>query len=389
MNSQLSKKTNMNMPIALSYSWFEAEFLPKIRDSLMNFWESNFYVKLFSITNFDTIKKDKLSIGETYFTKQIPINAHQNATFRMSSEFIRITLHSILGSTSPKFQLASLSELEVKILNSFLNFLCKNISSSFLHYDEIPKYALKSKEEYNLTFFIKKEDEKATKFAITLPKNILVPNLLSPNADAQNELPDNFSTNVKVRAGKTKIALSELKMLSLGDIVLLDNSNINKMYIKSASLLHEFKINPDPGLIIELDEDEHDIGGASMANKNMWDDIQIEVSAEFEKVKMTLGELKQIANGMVIDLADAFSGKISLVVEDRVVAKGDLVIINDRYGVRLNEVAPSTESGTIKQSQNTAQPKKQVQTVQEEPTENEDENSEEENFDYSDFEDED
>ena len=45
--------------------------------------------------------------------------------------------------------------------------------------------------------------------------------------------------------------------------------------------------------------------------KNIWDDIQIEISAEFDKVKMSLGELKQITQGEIIDLNSIFETKIS------------------------------------------------------------------------------
>ena len=75
--------------------------------------------------------------------------------------------------------------------------------------------------------------------------------------------------------------------------------------------------------------------------KNLWDDIQIEINAEFDKVKMTIGELKQITQGQIIDLGSMFDNEISLYVEERKVAKGELIIINDRYAVRINEVLNS------------------------------------------------
>ncbi len=47
--------------------------------------------------------------------------------------------------------------------------------------------------------------------------------------------------------------------------------------------------------MLELDEDEHELGADMSDNQNIWDDIQIEVGAEFDKVKMSLGDLKQIS----------------------------------------------------------------------------------------------
>ena len=150
------------------------------------------------------------------------------------------------------------------------------------------------------------------------------------------------------------------------------------MYIKNGNFSYEFKVNPDPSIMLDLDEDEHDTGSETMSDKNMWDDIQIEVSAEFDKVKMSLGELKQMTTGMVIDLADAFNDKISLLVEDKIVAKGDLVIINDRYGVRLTEIIAEPSQGAPAKAES-----QQAQAPKAENNQNA-----EEDFDYSDFDDE-
>ena len=386
-------KIEDNKSIALSYGWFEAGFLPKIVEGLHTFWESEFEAKLVSISSFDTVKKDKYSAGETYFAKPVKLNSHQDAIFRVNAIFIRTVLHAVLGSSNPTFQLSAMSELEVKILNSFLEFMQKQISPMLTPVSEIPKHVLKNKDEYNLTFSIKKEGVASAKLVVTLPQSALSPVCVSDEHEIENKIPDNFTTFVAIKAGLTKLSLSELKLLNAGDIVLLEKSNINRMYIKSGTLLKEFKISPDLGLMVDLDEEEHDMNniGGAIVPKNMWDDIQIEVSAEFEKVKMTLGELKQITNGMVIDLADAFNSKISLVVEDKVVARGDLVIINDRYGVRLDEIIQddATSDDSLPSAKVASQPKdNNVAQADAKEVAEEAHDDDEEDFDYSDFEDE-
>ncbi len=76
-----------------------------------------------------------------------------------------------------------------------------------------------------------------------------------------------------------------LKSLYPGDIILLENSNVNHMEIKTGKIKQGFKVNPEPSLMLELDEDEHELGVDMTDNQNIWDDIQIEVGAEFDKVK--------------------------------------------------------------------------------------------------------
>lgn len=167
------------------------------------------------------------------------------------------------------------------------------------------------------------------------------------------------------------------------------------MEIKSGKIKQGFKVNPEPSLMLELDEDEHELGADMTDNKNIWDDIQIEVGAEFDKVKMTLGDLKQISKGLVIDLGEILNNKISLLVENKIVAKGELVIINDRYGVKIDEIISQKEENVpekpAKKGQKTKEQEpdispEEVNKIAQEATK---EVLEDEEFDYSDFEEED
>ena len=132
-------------------------------------------------------------------------------------------------------------------------------------------------------------------------------------------------------------------------------------------------------------------------------DIQIEINAEFEKVKMTIGELKQITQGQVVDLGSVFDNEISLFVEDKKVAKGELIIINDRYAVRLNEVLsskapqseeikeqsaqkPQNDPKPMPQSSQKTPPNPMPQKPQMKQPQQKAKVVEDEEFDYSDFE---
>ena len=133
---------------------------------------------------------------------------------------------------------------------------------------------------------------------------------------------------------------------------------------------------------------------------NMWDSIQVEVGAEFEKTKLSLGELKQISEGLIVDIGSIYDNKIDLKVEDKIVASGELVIINDRYGVRINEIFTETDSTSLSTSAVTDVPTAQSDEEFSEETYEEDvdtqdeqypaketsaQNSEDDEFDYSNF----
>lgn len=99
---------------------------------------------------------------------------------------------------------------------------------------------------------------------------------------------------------------------------------------------------------------------------------------------MTLGELKQITKGQIVDLGSVFNNEISLYVEDKKVAKGELIIINDKYAIKLNEVLNGTVAKTTTQAPETIEQTEEKPIEKEVPQDSQE--VEDEEFDYSDFE---
>ena len=119
--------------------------------------------------------------------------------------------------------------------------------------------------------------------------------------------------------------------------------------------------------------------------------------AEFDPVKITLGNLKKIEEGLVVDIAALYDNKVTLRVENKVIGHGELVIINDRYGVKISDIVEKGQQ-EVEDMQNAQQaspiqqpsPQMQQSPQPEGPAEPmpapEPQAGEEEEFDYSDFE---
>lgn len=345
---------------------FDNSFLPKIKESTQNFWEDEFEFRLFDINKLEKIKDDRYLKGESFFTSQIPAVHTPPVTIRLSDEFARLFLHNTFGSNSPEFKLIDLSELEIKILNAYCDFIYKSFGESLIPPEKLSKIELKNKDVYNFVIVIKNKEDKNSKIIVTLPYSRINKKELKKQINFSEEEFKDLSAILDIEAGSSKITLNDLKNIAEGDIILLEKSAVYKMKIITGASEKEFKINPDPALMIELDEEEHDIDREEITDTNMWDDIQIEVSARFKKVKMTLGELKHISKGLVVDLGSIFNNEISLLVEDKTVAKGELVIINDKYAVKINEIV-SEETNKPKPQPQGAKPQAQAQSAQKAP----------------------
>jgi hypothetical protein len=89
-----------------------------------------------------------------------------------------------------------------------------------------------------------------------------------------------------------------------------------------------------------------------------------------------------------VDLASLYDNKVTLTVEGKPIANGALVIVNDRYGVKIDEVFAQNEIKNKSNPNESAEEKEEIPPPEEseEETQAPKEGSEDEEFDYSDFE---
>ena len=345
--------TKSNIFSEIDFCKFAAPVEEAVKDAVENYWElDNIKVKTNAVNNFRDFREEEIISKTNFFSSQVRVQNHRPVIFRLSEEFTDNILTKVLKSNSNSFNLHVLTELEVKILNNFCEFLYKKIDTVLLPANEV-KITEQSDKNVNIILLVSTNEDECSKLMLSIPKDRLKFEKLNKLASFKDE---NFLTShsvVKIKAGSSRITLDELKNLSTEDIILLENSNSSKMTLISGELTKEFSVKTDPSLLLNISTDDQDnnennakvlTSDEVTMEKNLWDDIQIEINAEFEKVKMTIGELKQITQGQIVDLGSVFDSEISLFVEDKIVAKGELVIINDKYAVKVNKVySPQTQ----------------------------------------------
>lgn len=370
------------------YNWFLHSFSDSIKVAADEFFSDLFDFKLISVSKNINI----LFQGDDYFVTKIRIDKNHDVFFRASEEAVKIILDEILGQKR-KFKITNITELEAKIISSFNDYLYGSISRFLL--PPPPKtQKRKNFDIVHLTFFIKQKGaEEGAKFIVSLPQVLLLPQKI--HAEMEKFENTSFPTSkldVKIKVGKTRFYLKELKNLEKEDIVVFEDSDVSTMCLVYKGFETDFRITPNPGILTTIDNDN---GGHNMErsalSRSLWDEIQVEMGAEFEKVKITLGELKNIEEGLVLDLSSVYDNKITLKVEDKTIATGELIIVNDRYGVRITEVmaeepaAPQAHQDNFASFGDHQEEGEEIEAESQEMAPQETANAEEE-FDYSDFE---
>ena len=72
-------------------------------------------------------------------------------------------------------------------------------------------------------------------------------------------------------------------------------------------------------------------------------DIPLAITIELGRTKMLINDLLKLGQGSVIELPKEAGGTLDILANNRLVAKGDVVVVNKKYGIRLTEVISPVE----------------------------------------------
>lgn len=72
-------------------------------------------------------------------------------------------------------------------------------------------------------------------------------------------------------------------------------------------------------------------------------DIPLRVTVELGRAKMVVSELLNLGQGSVIELSKLAGEPMEVLVNDRLVARGEAVVVNEKFGVRLTDIISPAE----------------------------------------------
>jgi flagellar motor switch protein FliN len=84
---------------------------------------------------------------------------------------------------------------------------------------------------------------------------------------------------------------------------------------------------------------ESAVGETSSTNLDLLLDIELQASLRFGGREMLLSEILDMAPGDVVPLDRSVHAPVDLVIGDRIVARGEVVLVDGNYGLRVTEVA--------------------------------------------------
>jgi flagellar motor switch protein FliN len=84
-------------------------------------------------------------------------------------------------------------------------------------------------------------------------------------------------------------------------------------------------------------------GGKMELDLNSLLDVSVEISVEIGRTRMTIGELISLSKGAIIELNKSAGEAVEIYVNERLLGKGEIIVVNERLGIRMMEIAAPKE----------------------------------------------
>ena len=72
-------------------------------------------------------------------------------------------------------------------------------------------------------------------------------------------------------------------------------------------------------------------------------DIPLEISVELGRTRILVNDLLQLGQGSVIELTKLAGEPLEILINQKLVARGEAVVVNEKFGVRITDIISLTE----------------------------------------------
>ncbi len=83
--------------------------------------------------------------------------------------------------------------------------------------------------------------------------------------------------------------------------------------------------------------------GGGVNNLDFILDISLQISVHVGGTKMLIKDLLQLGQGSIIELNKMAGEPMDVLVNDKLIARGEVVVVNDKFGIRLTDVMSLTD----------------------------------------------
>jgi flagellar motor switch protein FliN/FliY len=72
-------------------------------------------------------------------------------------------------------------------------------------------------------------------------------------------------------------------------------------------------------------------------------DVPLKLTVELGRSRMAVREILQLAQGSVVELTKFAGEPLEVLVNDKLIARGEVVVVNEKFGIRLTDIISPVE----------------------------------------------
>lgn len=72
-------------------------------------------------------------------------------------------------------------------------------------------------------------------------------------------------------------------------------------------------------------------------------DIPLKITVELGRTRMAIREVLQLAQGSVVELSKFAGEPLEVLVNEKLIARGEVVVVNEKFGIRLTDIISPVE----------------------------------------------
>jgi flagellar motor switch protein FliN/FliY len=72
-------------------------------------------------------------------------------------------------------------------------------------------------------------------------------------------------------------------------------------------------------------------------------DVPLDIAVELGRARMSIQDLLTLGPGSVIELDKIAGEALDILVNNRLVARGEAVVVNDKFGIRITDIVSQAE----------------------------------------------
>ncbi len=102
-------------------------------------------------------------------------------------------------------------------------------------------------------------------------------------------------------------------------------------------------VNVAPMQYESFDEEEEELSEEQRTNLGLIMSVPLQVTVEIGRTKKKIKDILEFSQGTIVELDKQAGSQVDIIINGQVIAKGDVVVVNDNFGVRVTEIIKKDE----------------------------------------------